>query len=144
MLTVDAYLGQHSQGHEEELSALVRDNAAVTVAKANELCACAGIEPVLRSGWRPAGYNATVVGAAAKSTHITGEAVDLADTDGSLRDWCAQNLAELARIGLWMEDARTTPTWLHIQTRPPASGKRVYIPSALWLARLQQQGGSNA
>lgn len=106
------------------------------MAKANALCQAAGIEGMLRSGWRPAAVNAGVPGAATHSTHITGEAVDIADSDGSLRAWVARNLGELERLGLYMEDGRTTPTWLHVQTKPPASGHHVYIPSADWARRL--------
>lgn len=129
-------MGQHAHGHEEELTDDIRRAAAITVARANELCELAGVEAMLRSGWRPAGFNEVVPGAAAKSTHITAEAVDIADDDGALRGWCMLHTDAMEAIGLWMEDGRTTPTWLHIQTRPPASGKRVYIPNADWARRL--------
>jgi hypothetical protein len=36
----------------------------------------------------------------------------------------------LQEMGLWMEDPRWCPTWLHVQCVPPASDRRVYIPSA--------------
>lgn len=129
-------MGQHAQGHEEELTEEIRHAASITVARANLLCELASVDAVLRSGWRPKGYNEGVPGAATNSTHITGEAIDLADDDGLLRNWCMLNLETLAKLGLWMEDGRTTPTWLHIQTRPPASGKRIYIPTAEWAKRL--------
>lgn len=129
-------MGQHAQGHEEELTDQIRQAAAITVARANRLCELAGIDALLRSGWRPAAVNASVPGAAVHSTHMTGEAVDVADNDGALRKWVAAHLDALADIGLWTEDPRTTPTWLHVQTRPPKSGLRVYIPSADWAARL--------
>jgi hypothetical protein len=45
--------------------------------------------------------------------------------------WCLRNLNEMETIGLWMENARWTPTWVHLQTVPPLSGHRVYVPSAL-------------
>ena len=77
-----------------------------------------------------------LAGSAANSLHMSGQAVDIADDDGVLRKWCADHLGDLTDIGLYMEDPRTTPTWLHVQTKPPASGHVVFIPNADWARRL--------
>jgi hypothetical protein len=36
---------------------------------------------------------------------------------------------ELALVGLWLEDPRWCPDWVHLQTRPPLSARRVFVPS---------------
>jgi hypothetical protein len=56
-----------------------------------------------------------------------------------LAHWCKSRLDLLAEIGLWMEDPRATcgaRPWVHLQTRGPKSGARIFIPSADWAARL--------
>lgn len=82
------------------------------------------------SGWRPPAINGATKGAAKASTHQTGEAADMRDPKGELRKWVLANLALMKQLGLYMEDFRWTATWVHFQKRPPASGKRIYIPYA--------------
>jgi zinc D-Ala-D-Ala carboxypeptidase len=78
------------------------------------------------SGYRPAAQNAAA-GGASKSCHLTLEAVDFADADRKLTKWCLKNLDILASAGLYMESPVNTPTWVHLQTRAPASGKRIFL-----------------
>lgn len=115
----------------QEYTDEIMGNAVVTVARANELLERAGRSDIntVGSGWRPRGVNDSTANAATNSRHITAEAVDLRDADRTLATWCVDNLDVLAEIGLWMEDPRWTPTWVHLQCVPPKSGKRVYIPS---------------
>lgn len=82
----------------------------------------------LSSGYRPAAVNASV-GGAAQSWHRQCAAIDLVDTDGQLWTWCIENLELCADLGLWLEDKRWTPTWVHLQIYPPKSGKRIFIPN---------------
>ena len=77
------------------------------------------------SGYRPAAINANV-GGAANSTHTLCQAVDIRDPNGQFREWCLKNLQLFKDNGLWLEDFRWTPTWVHIQTRP--ASRRVFIP----------------
>lgn len=63
-----------------------------------------------------------------KSRHLSGEADDISDPKRELQAWCKANEAKLAEIGLWMEDFSATPTWVHFQIVPPASGKRWFMP----------------
>lgn len=88
------------------------------------------------SGWRPAAVNASTPGAAPQSHHMRGEAMDVWDHDRMLAHWVLANLHIAADIGLWFEDFRTTPTWVHGQIVPPKSGLRIFIPDAPWAARL--------
>jgi len=82
---------------------------------------------MVSSGYRPAAAN-TAAGGASKSCHLTCEAVDFADRDRKLTKWCLANLDILEQAGLYMESPVAAPTWVHLQTRPPKSGKRIFLP----------------
>ena len=103
-------------------------NAAKLLDKVNGLMKEFGEERKVSSGWRPAELNATVPGAAKTSKHITGDAIDLVDKDGKLKEWCVFNQDKLELLGLYMEDPASTPTWVHLQQLPPKSGKRIFKP----------------
>lgn len=105
------------------------------------------------SGWRPRDINERTANAGAASTHLSAEALDGHDAKPGrpFARWCLQHTAPwctqlgnpdlLAEVGLWMEDPRWTwredrtdekksgLPWVHLQTRPPHSGLRVYRPS---------------
>lgn len=63
-----------------------------------------------------------------KSLHLRGCAVDIADHDGKIKAWVKLNESILETVGLWCEDFSATPTWVHFQSLPPASGKRFFKP----------------
>lgn len=63
-----------------------------------------------------------------KSRHLFGQADDIGDANRDLQTWCLANEAKLEEIGLWCEDFSATPTWVHFQIVPPASGKRFFMP----------------
>jgi hypothetical protein len=63
-----------------------------------------------------------------KSAHLTGEAVDVSDSDGKIYDFCISNVDILIRLGLYLESRTYTPRWAHITCRAPASGNRFFIP----------------
>ena len=63
------------------------------------------------------------------SKHLEANAVDVYDPDRKLAAWCVLNKAILAKYGLYMEDPRWTPGWVHLQRVPPGSGKIIYVPS---------------
>lgn len=131
MITLQSYFKGRDIQNREELTDDIRANAQITVERVNDLLTRAGRSDLhaINSGWRPQGVNDATANAAKGSKHLSAEAADLPDTDRSLCEWCVDNLDVLADIGLWMEDPRWTPTWLHVQTVPPKSGKRVFIPS---------------
>jgi hypothetical protein len=62
------------------------------------------------------------------SKHLSGQAVDMADKDGSLWLWCIANMKDLEAANLYLEDKSATPTWVHFQCVPPKSGKRIFKP----------------
>ena len=80
------------------------------------------------SGYRPAAINANVPGAAKKSAHMSCQACDFKDTDGSLDKYCMDNLYILEQCGLYLEHPSATQGWCHLQIRRPGSGNRVFKP----------------
>lgn len=75
------------------------------------------------SGYRPGHYN-KAAGGAAKSSHLTCQAVDFKDADGKLKAWITPEI--LVECGLYMEHPDHTPSWLHVQTRPTKN--RIFKP----------------
>jgi hypothetical protein len=80
------------------------------------------------SGWRPQAINAALANASPRSKHLSCEAIDLEDPEGALDAWCLRNLDALEAVGLWLEHPDATPGWCHLQTVPPRSGRRVFMP----------------
>lgn len=128
MITLqDYWMGRDTQ-YPDDLTPEIEANAAELIARVNKLLESFGEDRMVNSGWRPPAVNASVRGAAVKSKHMLGLAVDLADPDGELDDWCMDNLGELERVGLWLEHPSATKNWCHLQSVPPRSGKRVFYP----------------
>lgn len=142
MITMEAYWKgpdavRRDEAYADQVTDAIRANAEVTVAKANELLERAAMRQVekVNSGWRPPAVNENTTNAAKNSSHLTGEAIDIRDPDGTLDKWCLANLDVLVELGLWMEHPGWTDGWCHVQTRPPGwppnpSGPRCYIPSS--------------
>ena len=102
MLTVEAYLMGRDKQYPDELTVDLRINAQETVVRVNHLFGYFGEHRAVRSGWRPKAVNAVTKNAKPNSRHITCQACDLDD-------------------GFY---------WLHVQTVPPRSNKRIFIPSS--------------
>jgi hypothetical protein len=83
---------------------------------------------IISSGWRPSAINSSTPGAAKRSNHMLGLACDFRDPDGKLAEYCLNNLPLLEKCGLWMEDPKFTKNWVHLQSVPPKSKRRVFIP----------------
>jgi hypothetical protein len=95
----------------------------------NKLRAFYGKPLVVSSGYRPAPFN-KAAGGAKSSSHLTCEAVDFRDDpkEAPLAKWCLENLNILESCGLYLEDPAATKGWIHVQTRAPRSGNRVFKP----------------
>lgn len=126
----------------DELNDEIRWNAADTVAKINKALSLAAAEGVfpgidprtgteVSSGWRPLAVNERTNNSASNSKHLVARACDIRDTkERSLARWAVVNGERLKAIGiLGMERPAWTPTWVHLQTVPVASGHWCYIPS---------------
>jgi hypothetical protein len=77
------------------------------------------------SGYRPSDIN-KAAGGANRSAHMTCQACDLVDSNREFANWCINNLNILKQAGLYLEDPRWTPRWVHLQIRRPGSGNRVF------------------
>ena len=91
----------------------------------NRLRDAYGKAMIVTSGWRPGRYNQ---GYANKSAHLSCEACDFSDVSGELAKWCLHYLPVLENCGLYMESPESTRGWVHLQTRRPGSGNRVFKP----------------
>lgn len=116
---------QYAKDYTQEIS----DNLDLLLVVINQVRAAYGKPMTVSSGWRPPSINAATPGAAKKSTHMVGNAVDIKDPDGSLMKWVLANLDLMQKLGIYLEDFRWTPDWVHFQRVPPASGKRIFVPS---------------
>lgn len=134
-------LRQYWMGRNEQFAAVlteeIKANAIETVARCNRLLEIGGFVAydTVSSGWRPEALNARVSGAGARSKHIYGQAIDVLDRSRELARYCVEHLEVLADIGLWMEHPDWTYSkfgnhWVHVQTVPPGSGKRIFIPNS--------------
>jgi hypothetical protein len=114
----------------EQTVKLVNSLLAVMEAEGMVLEAHPESQSLVSSGWRPPQINRQVKGAAPKSKHMTGEAVDLYDPEGDIDNFLmsGQGQRVLASLGLYIENPACTKTWSHVQTVPPKSGMRVFYP----------------
>lgn len=134
MITLTDYWAGRDTKFHMELTDTIIGNAMTLLARANLLLssfreATGDTEQRhVTSGWRPAAVNAATPNAAPHSKHMTGEAVDIADPEGDLDQWCLDNPGRLEDIGLWQEDPGSTKGWTHLQCVPPKSGRRVFLP----------------
>ena len=135
LLITDYWMGRDSK-YRGELTGQIRANVDDLMRKVNTLFDLAGIKledspksgSPITSGWRPPEVNASTPNAAARSKHMTGQAVDLYDPEGDLDDWCMAHQDRLAAVGLWLEHPSATKGWCHLQSIPPRSGNRVFYP----------------
>lgn len=141
MITKDELLQGRNETFKDEYTDAIDDNIDNLLVAINKIRTAYGKPMRVTSGWRPASINGMIKGAAPKSNHIIGCAVDISDGNGELMKWCLQNLQVIADAGLYLEDFRWTPTWTHFQTVKPKSGKRIFVPSsALPLAPTRWDG----
>ena len=137
-LTLADYWMGRDVSHAAELTGEIVANAAETVQRINFLLhhyaekTGDNRDRKWNSGWRPAAINAATPGAAKSSKHMTAQAGDVSDADGSLDAWCMTNEGKAALIlcALWMEHPSNTPGWSHFQTVPPKSGSLIFYAVA--------------
>ncbi len=55
------------------------------------------------------------------SAHLSGQAIDVYDADGTLNQWCKDHEKELIEIGVWLETRQGS--WQHLQIKPFRSYK---------------------
>lgn len=140
MITIEEYFAGRDRLYPKDYTEEIQLNAQLLVDRVNVLLgemARMGLVPevspstgsCVSSGWRPPALNARVAGAALRSKHMIGQAIDLYDPEGVLDDWCMQYLPPMShKWGLWMEHPSATKGWCHLQCVPPRSGNPVFYP----------------
>jgi len=134
MITINDYFMGRDKSFAEDMTDEIRANAKITVERANLLLTAFTIATndteirKVNSGWRPPAVNAATPNAAPRSRHMTGQAIDIADPEGDLDQYCLDHILVLQKIGLWLEDPSSTKGWSHWQIVPPKSMKRVFYP----------------
>lgn len=132
VITLDEYLGENRIRYPRDLTVDIENNAIILLEKVNLL-----IEEIpswvwefhgINSGWRPRTYNDRIPNAAKNSKHITGQAIDLDDDDGSLDEYLFELETLLEFADLYLEHPSATKGWCHLQTVPPKSRNRVFYP----------------
>ena len=121
----------------DQLTGEIQKNAIETVARVNRLLALGGFVAYdqVNSGWRPPAVNDATSNSGKNSRHLYGQAVDVGDASRELAKWVYTHQDFLAETGLWCEHpdwtwSRHGNHWVHFQTVPPGSGRRVFIPFA--------------
>lgn len=129
----DYWMGRDKE-YASELTPTIIANAMETIRRANLLLTVfrtmtGDVENRhVTSGWRPAAINLATPGAARRSRHLTGQAVDIFDPEGDFDEWCLAHPEYLVAAWLWLEHPSATKGWSHCQTVPPRSGNRVFYP----------------
>lgn len=128
-ITKEELLMGRDEKYHDEYTQEISDNLDKLLITLNKFRAAYGKAMHCSSGWRPSGVNDKTQNAGKKSAHLEGRAADFKDAKGELREWVLNNLDKMKDWGLYCEDFRWTPTWVHLTNRPPASKKRIFIPS---------------
>lgn len=117
--------------------AKAKDNAERLLKAVNKLLSdlFPGHTFTVSSGFRPPFINAATPGAARRSLHMTGLAVDIHDHDKFLLanlipEAIPAQAAKLRELGLFMESRLDTPTWCHLDL-----GTRVDRPTRTFKAK---------
>jgi uncharacterized protein YcbK (DUF882 family) len=118
--------------HKYPTNPVIDKNLATLLERMNELRAIYAKPMIITSGLRSDEKQQELIkqgkSTARVSKHLSGNACDVADKDGSLGKWILENEEILVRIGLWCEHPSATNGWVHFQTMPPMSGKRFFMP----------------
>lgn len=135
MITREDYFMGRDKAYPHDLTESIEKDAETTINRTNMLLTRFRQDTgdtyarKVNSGWRPPAINAKTPGAARKSKHMLGQAIDIDDDNGALDDWLMTPEGETAlrEIGLWHEHPRDTDGWAHVQTVPPGSGNLHFL-----------------
>ncbi|MGE5465574.1 MAG: hypothetical protein ACM3RQ_00205 [Methanocella sp.] len=138
-ITLTEYWMGRDVAYRHELTNAIERNAAITVARVNQLLAAMARHGLaveckpdsgspVASGWRPAAVNARIPSAVPDSPHISASACDLYDPGNVLDDWCMTHTDVLVGLELWLEHPEYTDGWCHVQIVAPRCGGRVFRP----------------
>lgn len=130
MISKDELLKGRDKQYPSDYTSEVSSNLDKLLIPLNKIREAYGKPMSVSSGWRPPAINGATPGAAKASKHMIGLACDIVDSDGSVMKWVLQNLQLMKDLGIYLEDFRWTPNWVHFQLGAPGSGKRIFVPSS--------------
>lgn len=116
------------------------ENAIALLLKLNKFSAAYGKPLKVTSGYRSLKKHLAIYAAKGitdqskipmKSLHLEGKACDIVpieDDIGHLQEWITNNIIISENIGLWYESFSATRGWVHLQTSPPRSNRRFFLP----------------
>ena len=144
MITPEQYFGAKPHDAEQEIMAddlLVRVNALIAEAErslefTSAICPNTGTQiSGSKGGTGDGGFRLpTATTGSPQSSHKQAKAVDVYDPLDKLDEWLDQfehgvgDNTKLAEHGLYREAPAHTPTWCHLSTRRPGSGRRTFNP----------------
>lgn len=129
MITKDEILMGRDKKYPDEYTDEISDNIDNLLIAMNVIRKAYNKPMTVNSGWRSTESNDKTANAAKKSNHLKGLAIDIKDNNGDLWKWVISNLDLMQKLGIYLEDKRWTPTWVHFQIVSPKSKKRIFIPS---------------
>jgi LAS superfamily LD-carboxypeptidase LdcB len=109
----------------EDQEQSIQDNLTLLLERMNKVREAYGKSMVVTSGLRTMADHLRIYAAKGitdkskipmHSKHLVGLAVDIADSDGSLNQWCKDNVELLRDIGIWLENRQGG--WQHFQVAP--------------------------
>lgn len=114
--------------HDYDLTPIQTANFARLLTAMNAFRTAYAKRMIVTSGVRSEFDQARINPKAKGSAHVQAAACDIADPDNDVWGFCMANMKLLETLGLYLEDKRSTPRWVHFQVVPPKSGHRVFIP----------------
>lgn len=121
MISDEQYWMGRDVKYSAELTDDIRANAKELLTRVNnllnDLTLLTGMrfdDIVVSSGWRPLSINANTKGAAKKSLHMIGKAIDIADAHHILYSLIIKHSDLLHKHKLWMESVLSAPSWVHL------------------------------
>lgn len=117
LITLEKYLMGRDKDdrYKAEYSQEIEKNAQDLLDKVNLLLSKLEIKNCeVTSGWRPSAVNSKISGAAKKSLHMIGKAVDIKDENDELKQKIMDNIDLLSECQLWMEHPDSTKGWCHL------------------------------
>lgn len=136
MLTMKELIGNAGPG---DISEDAQHNLDTLLEKMNEVRTAYAQPMTVTSGFRTMKHHLEIYAAKGitdktkipmASKHLFGQAVDIADSNGSVRKWVLENLDLMKKIGFWFEALESTPNWVHFQIVPYKSyteGKSLFF-----------------
>lgn len=125
MITLEEALHGHSA---DDIPKEYLENLKALIVKVNVIRAAWDKPMTVTSGIRTMADQMRINPKAPKSNHLTGHAIDIADEGLKLTAWLkkAEGEALLEKLAIYCEEGNKN--WVHLQSIPPKSNRRWFLP----------------